>query len=423
MQKLIFTFGFFALFLATLWIGYQYYIWTPLPDYEFLPSSRTVSSDKYEKSIRDASEYLQRLPETLSVPSVSVSAGINGDVIWSESVGYANVENRVPANPETLYRIGGSAKSITATALMKLADQGRIDLDAPVNGMLPQIPESAPYFTTRELLTHTAGFGYHNDFGIKARLNALCECLQFNSVDNAMDLVKDHSLKYTPGERYVYSTYGYIALSKIIEEVSGQPFHDFLSASVFLPAAIESVFPDQHPNNPPGLTQAVDYKVDGDSFTKWRTLELFPHRRNLSYNWAGGGMIATPTALVKLGNALLTNHGFVAPDIRREFMSPQQTRNGEPISDHTIALGWTLIPPFSLELAEGETIEVSVARSGGLKNGSGNIFLLFPDYNLVMDVAINATIENRSFDTFFREIIPLTKPFLRVLHNPSAGTK
>lgn len=387
-----------------------------MPDTGNYPQTRSISSELHFDLIEEASTRLRRIPETLFVPSASVSVGINGIVIWSESIGYANLEKKIPASHETVYRIGNGAKSITSMAIMMLNDRELVDIDAPANDFLPQVPDNAAKFTIRELLSHTAGFGYHNDFGYSARLNSICECLQFNSVDESMSLINGYPLKYNPGEKVRYSTYGYIALSKIVEEITGEPFYKYLNTSIFTPVGAESIIPDHYHGRATDIQKAVSYALSGDTYRKWRTSKFFSHRRNLSYNWAGGGMLATPTDMVRLGNALLTDPDFINFETSAEFISPQKYRNGEPLPDQSAGLGWSILPEYRVNISENDAVNVFMVRSEGFKNGSGNILLLVPEFDFVIDVAINGTGNHFSFQDLWVEVLNLSEPFLREIH-------
>lgn len=399
--------------LAAIYAGYQYSTWAPLPEKESLPNLRFNSSEQFSNQIQEASGNFISLARKVSAPSMSAAAGYNGKIIWSETVGFSDIVSETPATSETLYRIGGSAKSITAAAVMILVDRGMVDLDAPANTYLPDLLKNAPVFSIRQLLSHTAGVGHHNDFGIMAKWNSICECLQFDSVDEAMGLFKNYPLRFDPGEQYFYSTYGYIALSKIIEEVSGEPFFEFISSSILLPLGIENPIPDHSPQNPAELSIATNYETSERSYRKWQTLNFFTYNRNLSYNWAGGGMNATPANMVIFGNALLNEQQLTAPSLYEDFLASYDAKSGESLSYNNIALGWSILSGYRIKLTEEKSVEVTILRSGGLKNGSGNMLILFPEYNFVVDMAINGASYYPSSETYFEQIVQLVKPFLR----------
>ena len=406
-------FALFALISGIVFCGFLVNPFKPLPDARLQLVSKTITSDAYSHPIQQASEYLQKAAENLSVPSISISVGIDGEIIWSEAIGFSDIVNNIPATTSTLYRTNGTAKSITAAALMKMVDANMIDVDMPANHFFPEFTGSNPVFTTRELLTHTAGIGYHNDLGFMAKLNSLCECMQFDSVGDAMALINRHDIPYNPGVKYYYSSYGYIMISKIIEDKSGYPFFTFLQDSVLTPLDISTIVPDHHPKLEITSNKIVSYKIFDGNYKKWPTLRFLSHDRNLSYDWAAGGMLATPTDLVRLGNALLTDPEFVAPEIVDDFTKPQKNRNGDYLLNKDVALGWTVINNFRLDIHENEYEDITILRSGSVKKGSGNILLLIPEYDFVIDVAVNGSVKDWSFDPLWNEVLTLSKYFLQ----------
>jgi CubicO group peptidase (beta-lactamase class C family) len=98
------------------------------------------------------------------VPGLSVAIVQQGRVVMTQGYGLADIENKVPATADTVYRIASLSKSVTATAAMKLVEMGKIDLDAPVQKYCPAFPQKPWPTTTRELLTHQSGIrDYRND--------------------------------------------------------------------------------------------------------------------------------------------------------------------------------------------------------------------------------------------------------------------
>ena len=96
-------------------------------------------------------------------PGIAVTVSIDGDVVWSEGFGYADVEQQVPVSPSlTRFRVGSTAKSMTAMAIGKLVESGALDLDAPIQRYLPDYPEKDGVITARLLGGHLAGIRHYN---------------------------------------------------------------------------------------------------------------------------------------------------------------------------------------------------------------------------------------------------------------------
>ena len=100
------------------------------------------------------------------IPGGVVAVMKDGVLVWSEGVGYADVENAVPCRPNTLMRIASISKPLTAVALLQLWQKGLVDLDAPVQKYVPEFPEKEykgekVVMTTRQLLSHMAGIRHY----------------------------------------------------------------------------------------------------------------------------------------------------------------------------------------------------------------------------------------------------------------------
>ncbi|NCP18856.1 MAG: serine hydrolase [Erythrobacter sp.] len=152
------------------------------------------------------------------------------DILLDKGYGMASLEWGIPNGGDVKYRIGSVTKQFTAAAIMLLEDQGKLTLDAPIATYLEDAPASWQTITVQNLLNHTSGipnFTAEEDF------------LRFKMLpttrDGIIETFRDAPLDFTPGSEYSYSNSGYILLSAIIENVSGQTYADFVQANIFDP--------------------------------------------------------------------------------------------------------------------------------------------------------------------------------------------
>ena len=117
-----------------------------------------LSAEKQAKIESTISEFMA----ASKAPGISAAVVQNGALVWSAGFGMADLENSVPATSQTLYRLGSVSKSITATAAMELWEQGKLDLDSPVQRYCPAFPQKPWPITTRELLGHLGGIRYYH---------------------------------------------------------------------------------------------------------------------------------------------------------------------------------------------------------------------------------------------------------------------
>jgi serine beta-lactamase-like protein LACTB len=186
-----------------------------------LPYVEQVPVPKYAQAIEDGRALLQALVESSKVSGLSVAVAVDGDIVWSEGFGYADLESRVPVTPLTKFRVGSVSKSLTATGLAVLYQQGKVDLDSDVRKYVPYFPEKQWPVTVRQLGGHLGGIRTYNYAGYDVYKNEFVSTFHYNSVKEAMSIFKDSPLEHKPGAKYLYSSYGFVTLSAVIEGASG----------------------------------------------------------------------------------------------------------------------------------------------------------------------------------------------------------
>ncbi|XP_023585465.1 serine beta-lactamase-like protein LACTB, mitochondrial isoform X2 [Trichechus manatus latirostris] len=123
-------------------------------------------SKRFAKAIKNSRDLLHRIKDEVGAPGIVVGVSVDGKEVWSEGLGYADVENRVPCKPETVMRIASISKSLTMVALAKLWEAGKLDLDIPVQYYVPEFPEKEyegekVSVTTRLLISHLSGIRHY----------------------------------------------------------------------------------------------------------------------------------------------------------------------------------------------------------------------------------------------------------------------
>lgn len=180
----------------------------------------------------DVRARIEGLIREKTVPSLSLAVVKDGEVVWEEAFGLANMPKSLRAAPQTLYPIASVTKPITATALMILVERGVVKLDEPINSYLRKAqirsgtddPSGA---TVRRVLQHTSGLPMYWSFsyGGNSRPRTALE----TTIQRYGRLVS------LPGESYNYSNLGYGVLEYLIEQVTGKTYPEFLAAEVFGP--------------------------------------------------------------------------------------------------------------------------------------------------------------------------------------------
>jgi D-alanyl-D-alanine carboxypeptidase len=159
-----------------------------------------------------------------------------GRVLFQKSYGLADRARHKPNRLDTQFRFGSMGKMFTAVAIMQLVEKGKIELDAPIGRYLAQYPNQdiATKVTVANLLSHTGGTGdiFGPDFDRhKASLR---------STTDYVDLYGSRAPEFAPGSRQSYSNYGFILLGRIVEQVSGLRYDDYIQRNIFIPVGMAS---------------------------------------------------------------------------------------------------------------------------------------------------------------------------------------
>ena len=210
------------------------------------------------------------------IPGVQVAVAINGTLVWSEGFGYADAARRRPVTRATQFRIGSVSKPLTAATVALLYEQGKLDLDAPVQRYVPTFPDKGYPITTRQLAGHLAGIRHYRD-------REFFQTRHFATVRDGLAIFQDDSLLFPPGTRFSYSSYGWNLVSAVVEGAAGQDFLSYISARVFRPLGLTHTAPDRSDSLIPERTQFYDPDSNG-------AYHVAPTVDN-SYKWARGGFV------------------------------------------------------------------------------------------------------------------------------------
>jgi CubicO group peptidase (beta-lactamase class C family) len=183
-------------------------------------------------------EYIQDEMKKRRIPGLALVVIKNGEIVKLNGYGVATLEHDVPVTPDTVFDLASVTKQFTATAIMRLADEGQLKPDDPIIKYLPGSQRKWRGITIRHLLTHTAGMAGHFDDGYFA---ALSEKTDVTAAENLRAIAKD-PISFRPGERFHYSDAGYFLLGMIIEKAGGQSYRNFMVNQFFGPLGMTSTF-------------------------------------------------------------------------------------------------------------------------------------------------------------------------------------
>ena len=347
--------------------------WKALPAETFttVGESKTWRPD-YAQQIASAQAVLAKAQRELEAPAMSVAVGVDGELVWAESRGFADVDARTPAKLDSRFRIGSTSKAVTATAMGKLIETGKLNLDAPIAGFTPVLAGKPVPVTPRQVLSHTAGF---RDYG-------WCFCFpvweyhstkQYANVQESLATLKAAELEAQPATRFKYTSPGFNVAGLAAEQASGKPFGEFLNDSLFLPLGMRDSSLDYADRKVPGRVHFYNAKAQ-----TYKSVFAV----NNSNKWPAGGIVSTPSDLVRMGNALVTDRYFGA-GVREQLFTPQKLQDGTA-NPQGYALGWR---NHQRKFTNGT--KVTAINHGGLAVGSTSFLVLFPDQRVVVSILMN----------------------------------
>ncbi|HET7553363.1 MAG TPA: serine hydrolase domain-containing protein [Gemmatimonadaceae bacterium] len=297
-----------------------------------------------------------------NLAGASVAVGIDGQIVWAEGFGWADLEQHIPVTPLTRFRIGSVSKPLTSVAVGLLYERGRIDLDAPVQKYVPSFPKKRWPISTRQLMGHVAGIRHY-------RGDEFLSSKHYDNILDGLEIFERDSLLFRPGTKYSYSTYGWNLVSAVVESAAGEPFLDFMRREVFAPFGLRHTVPEYMVSIIPDRVRYYEHDKEG-------RLVNAPYVDN-SYKWAGGGFVSTPSDLVRFGFGMLDGE-VLQPKTVEMLWTPLTLESGKSTG---YGLGW------GVDTVEGHRV---ISHGGGSVGGT-TAFMIFPDEHMVVAVTTNLT--------------------------------
>ncbi|MBQ4805178.1 beta-lactamase family protein [Aquimarina sp. MMG015] len=342
--------------------------------------------------LKKADSILKAIYTKLDAPAVSIAVGQNNKVIWSNVIGYQDIEDKTLADLTTKFRIGSTSKAVTSLGIGVLLQNNKLNLDHQVKQFVSYVDEPLKDLTLKQLGSHTSGI----------RNYGTCLCFpiweyynndSYSSVEESVSLFNNDELLFTPGNNFSYSSYNYTLLSAMIEEASGKPFPEFMKESVFEPLRATFIVEE--------TSETIKDAAEFYDVTNQKYKKVYPV--NNSNKWAGGGFLASPTDLIKLGNAFLNNELF--DKNTTDLLTAPVMLNNSKVNEQNYAIGWRNDAKDIFN--NGTTIRVW--HHGGIANGSISLLALFPEYNLSISMLAN---KNGSSSDLFENVYAIAKIFI-----------
>jgi CubicO group peptidase (beta-lactamase class C family) len=347
---------------------------TPLhPNPKEVPSiTHSAPPPTWTDAVKRGQEAVRTSLSEQNLTGLSVAVGIGGEIVWAEGFGWADLENRVPIDPDMRFRIGTASTALTSAAVGLLLEDGRLKLDDVIQTYVPEFPQHQWPVTLRQLMGHVAGVP--NDGGDEGPLfTKHCarpvEALQFFRG-------YERELLFEPGTQYHYSSYGWIAVSAAIEAAANEPFLTFMQKQIFEPLGMRDTRADS-------LTEPIPNRAT-PYFPRFAAdprygLHLM---RPLDYSCYAGSSVflSTPSDLVRFGMAI-NSAKLLQPATVALLQTSQRLTSGQETG---YGLGWEI---ESVALADAQTRWVG--HEGTLLGGVAASLMTFPEQAIVVSVVSN----------------------------------
>jgi len=323
----------------------------------FTITSYSASSHSMREEVLNEMELLT---QQYKLPSLSLAISLDNKVAFAEAIGYADIDDNKRATTATQYSVGSLAKPMTGLALVKLANTGKINLEAPVSEYIKQ-PSYSNLFTVKELAAHIAGVPHNTPERDVAEFEKIKD---HKSPFDAFYVFDSHPLLFTPGTEYKYSSNGYILLSAVIEQASQMNYVDFLESSLWSTFDMKSTELDtSFAGDKNEATYYAEYK-DDVNYVMSTTV------RDRSFLFGGGGFISTPTDLVNMAQATYSRD-YLSKEMLQALQTPITLRNGE-INAEKYSLGWRV---GAMTLSDNKQ-KWKVLHHGGVTDKAATSYLL-----------------------------------------------
>ena len=345
----------------------------------------------YQSAITTARIEIWKALSSGTASSATVTIMDEGKIVYSEGFGMRDREKSLPVDTNTQFNIGSISKVFTATAILLLAEEGKVALDKTVTNYLPEFTmKDARYkdITVRMLLNHSSGFPGTN------MKDSMGKAKNRNYIEETLALLKESALKHNPGEISIYSNDGLTIAEAIIEKVSGMSYADFLEKRIFseLDMKNSSCYFKAGNSN---IAIAYDNQK-GNAYPVEYVNAL-----------ASGGISSTAEDLCRFAQEVFSDK-ILKPESLEEFQKPQFASKTVPVGLplYKYGLGWDTV---SLDKFSQQGITV-LSKSGGTieftsmlyttpkkKLSIALIFTGSADAGAVCDQIMQALLEGKGF--------------------------
>lgn len=401
------TFLFLLIFLGEIAISFsdKSSVEKVLPTDDRLPISYKLTNNlsAYE-SMQGLDQQIETFMKKWNIVGASVAVVKNERLIYTKGFGYADKEKKIKVEPKNIFRIASVSKLITATAVMKLVEDGKLNLSDTVfgeNGILNNQQflnikdKKITKITVSNLLNHTSGWTnkkgdpmFQNIYIAKKMKKELP--IDINTITQYV--LENRKLDYVTGSKSVYSNFGYALLGLVIEKVSDLSYEDYVVSQILNPIGIYDMHLGKSLEKDKYKNEVKYYGLKGErhvlsSFGTGKKVAKYYGGNSIEALGSAGGWVASPTELMKLLTAI---DGF---GLRENILSPESIKKMTQSTKKIRPFGWTGTDKNGYWWRTG-TLSGTSALLKREKNGISWVLIIntSPKYGAHFPVQINKTL-------------------------------
>ena len=268
--------------------------------------------------------------------AVGLAIGVinNGEIVYLQQYGYSDLKKKQKVSLGTKFRWASIGKPLAAVAAMQLAEEGKLDLDVDIRKYVPEFPDKGVKITTRQLLSHLGGIVHYSNGPVVKTKRSYDSKHPYQDVILALDTFKESPLVCKPGEKFSYTSHGYILLSAVIQRAGDEKFADQVKNRICRPLKLRTLQPDYQ-------WKRITNRAKG---YKKKTGEVIESTdTDVSWKLGAGGWISSINDLAQFAKALL-GEDFVSEEVKKQMWRRQNTSDGSLVG---YGLGFRLSGSYS----------------------------------------------------------------------------
>ncbi|HIP92580.1 MAG TPA: serine hydrolase [Thermotoga sp.] len=291
--------------------------------------------------------FIQEKMSKTKIPGLAILVLKDGEIFFMKGFGFRSVERNLPVTEKTLFYIGSVTKSFTAFAIMKLAEQGKISLNDPVDKYLDlKLEVDSVPVTIHHLLTHTSGIPAlaYAEALIRGYFETSDVWLPISKPEDILDFIQDYEnwIEAKPGEKFFYLNEGYVLLGLIISKVSNMSYEEFVEKEIFEPLDMKrSIFCDERVFSEKDIASHYILDKNGSLISKKPLLGVT----------ADGGIVSCIEDLAKYIKLMIDRGKFEGKEILSEKSVEKMEKEYvripyELFGGESYGYGWMIYPRF-----------------------------------------------------------------------------